>query len=67
MAFADLALGFYDAVAAFDVLEKRAWILSSGFPETAPLPNMHRRRARADFLQKRLAEAPTLAPPAPIT
>ena len=29
----DLALGFYDAVLAFDLLERRAWILSSGWPE----------------------------------
>jgi len=39
----DLAVGFYDWVVAFDHLEKRAWIVSTGFPETSP----DRRRRRA--------------------
>ncbi len=45
----DLALGFYDWVLAFDHLEQRAWLISTGLPETEP----HRRRRRAE---QRLSE-----------
>src|SRR5204862_900816 len=45
----DLAVGFYDWVLAFDHLAQRAWLISTGFPETEP----RRRRRRAE---KRLAE-----------
>jgi para-aminobenzoate synthetase component 1 len=45
----DLAVGFYDWVLAFDHLQKRAWIISTGFPET----DSDRRRRRAKM---RLAE-----------
>lgn len=31
--FPDLAVGFYDLIMAFDHLEKRAWIFSTGYPE----------------------------------
>ncbi|MFL5332533.1 MAG: aminodeoxychorismate synthase, component I [Geminicoccaceae bacterium] len=62
MAFPDLALGFYDVMLAFDRLERRAWILSSGWPEGTPEAAMHRRRARADQLAARLEGATTLAP-----
>ena len=61
----DLMLGFYDAVLACDHLERRAWIMSSGWPEAAPLAAMHRRRARLDELAARLARRPPLDPPAP--
>jgi para-aminobenzoate synthetase component 1 len=39
----DLAVGFYDWVITFDHEEKRAWLVSTGFPETEPW----RRRRRA--------------------
>jgi para-aminobenzoate synthetase component 1 len=39
----DLALGFYDWVLAFDHLQGRAWIVSTGFPET----DQRRRQRRA--------------------
>ena len=66
LAFPDLMLGFYDAVLAFDLAERRAWALSSGWPEAAPLAAMHRRRARADALVARLVErARPPAGPAP--
>ncbi|MFV2068240.1 MAG: anthranilate synthase component I family protein [Pirellulales bacterium] len=38
-----LAIGLYDVVVAFDHQEKKAWIVSQGFPETDP----HARRCRA--------------------
>lgn len=62
--FPDLVLGFYDVVAAFDLLERRAWVMASGLPETAPEARMHRRRARLDWLAGRLAAAPEPEPPA---
>jgi para-aminobenzoate synthetase component 1 len=40
----DLALGFYDWVVAFDHVEERAWLISTGLPERTPA----RRRQRAD-------------------
>jgi len=43
MRFPDLALGFHDVVLAFDHHERRAWICSSGLPETLAT----KRRARA--------------------
>src|SRR5437667_8562892 len=39
----DLAVGFYDWVIAFDHSQGRAWLVSTGLPETDP----HRRRRRA--------------------
>ena len=54
LALPDLALGFYDTLLAFDVLDRRAWLLSSGWPEASPEASMHRRKARADELQVRL-------------
>ena len=65
MAFPDLAIGFYDATLAFDLLERRTWILSSGWPEGTPEASMHRRKARADQLAIRLSSAAPLAPMEP--
>lgn len=65
MAFPDLALGFYDAILAVEVLDRRAWILSTGWPELTPAAQMHRRKARADWLQARLARAADLPLPEP--
>jgi para-aminobenzoate synthetase component 1 len=39
----DLGVGFYDWVIAFDHMQRRAWIVSTGLPETDPL--LRRRRA----------------------
>ena len=63
LALPDLAVGFYDTLLAFDVLERRAWLLSSGWPEASPEASMHRRRARADALQLRLGAGREPAPP----
>jgi para-aminobenzoate synthetase component 1 len=64
--FPDLELGFYDTVAAFDLVERRAWIASSGFPELAPEARLARRAARSAWLFERLVSAPELPPPSPI-
>lgn len=54
--FPDLAIGFYDCIAAFDVIERRAWILSSGYPELGRDGRRERARQRADSLRERLSE-----------
>jgi len=63
MQFPDLALGFYDTIIAFDLLAERAWILSSGYPETTPEARLTRRRLRLEEFSSRLGRA---APPGPI-
>ena len=63
LAFPDLALGLYDTVLAFDGVERRAWLMSSGLPETTPQASMHRRKARADRFAALLARAVAPTPP----
>lgn len=62
-AFPDLELGFYDVVVAFDLVERRAWILSSGLPEAGPEARLARRRLRLETFAERLARAPRLELP----
>ena len=62
--FPDLAVGFYDIVVAIDRSERRAWILSSGFPETDPAARRERAGARLADLAARLAAAGDPVPPA---
>jgi len=45
--FDDLALGLYDTVLGFDLVERRSWILSSGWP-------LEGRRERADRARRRM-------------
>src|SRR5262249_23424277 len=56
---ADLALGLFDWVVAFDHVQKRAWLISTGFPETEAGHRRrraaHRRRAVRGWLQARPA------------
>jgi len=63
MSFPDMMLGFYDVVAVFDVAERRAWIVSSGWPEADADARARRATERADALSDMLADAE--APPAP--
>jgi para-aminobenzoate synthetase component 1 len=42
----DLAVGFYDWVLAFDHAANRAWLISTGFPETDPRRRQRRARQR---------------------
>jgi para-aminobenzoate synthetase component 1 len=42
----DLAVGFYDWVLAFDHAVNRAWLISTGFPETEPRRRQRRARQR---------------------
>src|SRR5262249_46856497 len=50
----DLALGFYDRVAAFDRVTQRAWLISSGFPEVHPGRRRERAAKRLRDLRSRL-------------
>jgi len=65
----DLAVGIYDVLAAFDHVTRRAWLISTGFPETAPVARTRRAEARlaaAQDVLDRAAEAAvssTQAPP----
>jgi para-aminobenzoate synthetase component I len=62
MGFPDLAIGIYDLILAFDVPAGRAWIVASGYPETAPRARKRRARRRLDALHERLADLPRTAP-----
>jgi para-aminobenzoate synthetase component 1 len=42
----DLAVGLYDWVIGFDHDEDRAWLISTGLPETDPVPRQSRARRR---------------------
>lgn len=45
-----LAMGLYDVVLAIDHVQRRAWVLSQGFPETEPARRQRRAAARlAEF------------------
>jgi len=54
-AIPDLAVGFYDWVVAFDHMEHRAWIVSSGFPETNPDRRRRRAQNKIQEIRDRLA------------
>lgn len=67
LGFPDLALGFYDTVLAFDLAERRLWLMSSGWPESTPEASMHRRKARADFFAGLVLQATDVEPPPELT
>ncbi|GGF24752.1 para-aminobenzoate synthase [Aliidongia dinghuensis] len=59
----DMVMGFYDLVIAFDQRDRRAWILSSGFPETDPARQDRRAMNRVVSALRRLERpAPALEP-----
>src|SRR6266478_2667770 len=51
----DLAVGFYDWVLAFDHEQHRAWIVSSGFPETNPDRRRRLAQKKIQEIRERLA------------
>lgn len=65
MAFPDLILGFYDAVIAFDHMQKRAWILASGYPETKVTAQAARAQARIQVFRAKVDTAPHPTPMVP--
>jgi para-aminobenzoate synthetase component I len=58
MQFADLMIGFYDLVISFDQVEKRAWIISTGFPE-AGIKQQQRAEERLQWLSQQLSNEVT--------
>jgi len=53
-------LAFYDAIIAFDHLEGRVYIASTGFPEMEEDRRMRRAKKRLDELKHMIAETPRL-------
>ncbi len=60
----DFCIGFYDVVFAWDHLDRRFLLISSGLPETVTRARALRARTRADAILHRLA-AGGVSPPAP--
>jgi para-aminobenzoate synthetase component 1 len=63
MRFPDLALCFYDVIAAWDHRDRRAFVLSSGWPEPDSAARRKRAIARAERLAQELAADPGPAGP----
>ncbi len=61
-ALPDLAVGLYDWVVAFDRHEKRAWLVSTGFPEVESRRRRQRARARRDQVRRILDGEPRSFP-----
>ena len=62
LAFPDLSLGLYDVVVAFDLIERRGFILSTGFPEGERPSRERRAIERGRWFEARLRRAPIVAP-----
>lgn len=54
MAFPDMDLGFYDVVVAFDLIASRAWIYSSGYPETNSVKRTKKAQERSNWMKSHL-------------
>ncbi len=57
-----LAVGFYDVVVAFDHVERRAWIISQGFPLSDPAERQRRAKQRIRQVRAWLEERPPESP-----
>jgi len=53
----DLAVGIYDWVIAFDHLDDRAWLISTGYPECEPYARVQRAEKRAEQVKRWLDRA----------
>lgn len=62
----DMALGFYDTVLAFDMVARRAFIVSTGLPERDPATRRKRAALRAADMRERLASGQGALAPAPV-
>jgi para-aminobenzoate synthetase component 1 len=67
LAFPDLSLGLYDVVVAFDSVERRGFILSTGLPEKEPAARARRAVERGEWFRAQLERAPEAAPAGPIS
>jgi para-aminobenzoate synthetase component 1 len=56
----DLAVGFYDWVVAFDHGQRRAWIISTGLPETDPARRQQRALRRLRIVRAWLSRTATV-------
>jgi para-aminobenzoate synthetase component 1 len=61
-ALPDLAAGLYDWVLAFDHRAKRAWLVSTGLPESRPWRRRRRAAERLLAVRRRLLAAPAVYP-----
>jgi para-aminobenzoate synthetase component 1 len=61
----DLVLGVYDWVLAWDHAASRAWLVSTGMPETSADARHTRATARADFVRARIQSSADSMPVAP--
>ena len=67
-ALPDMAFGLYDTVIVFDGRDRRAWIVSNGFPERSPIHRRLRAASRLQSFADALAASPIdLPPPNPAT
>lgn len=57
-----MVIGLYDTVLAFDHAERRAWVISQGFPETEPSARGRRAKQRMDEVLGWLQESRPLTP-----
>jgi para-aminobenzoate synthetase component I len=64
LAFPDLSLGLYDVVVAFDLIERREFVVSTGFPEKDASARKRRAIERGRWFEARLKRAPASLPPA---
>ncbi len=60
MEFYDMAVGIYDTVISFDHKEKKAWIISTGLPESDLNKRQQRAKQRLNFVLKRIANCKPL-------
>jgi para-aminobenzoate synthetase component 1 len=59
--FPESYFAFYDTILAFDNLEKKAYIVSTGFPELSEDKRKKRARQRLDAVKKKLGSRPIQA------
>lgn len=57
-----LSLGFYDVVLAWDHQEKKAWLISHGWPETDIPARQQRARERLEFFYQKLSVSASPSP-----
>ncbi|HWG52740.1 MAG TPA: aminodeoxychorismate synthase component I [Gemmatimonadaceae bacterium] len=62
LAIPDVVFGLYDWVIAWDHALRRAWIISTGIPESDTAARATRARDRLAAVRKRLASAPSITP-----
>ncbi len=55
--FPDMVLGFYDVIIAFDHVQQRSWLISSGLPETTEAARTQRAQQRLTHILQRIQTA----------